>query len=81
MLLYKHVSINTYSWFSNQSPFGSSAWSTTNIPTEIPKKPVNIHFRAGKTKKRYLLFQDLDKNMKVFENGIINTIKAKEDNW
>ncbi len=76
ILLYKSVRVNSYGWFSSPS-----AWSTTSIPTEIPKKPVNEHFKAGKTHKKYLLFQDLDNKMTIFEQGLIDAVYFKKSNW
>jgi len=81
ILFNKSVKINTSSWYSNFSKYGSSAWSTTKIPTEVPRKPVGVHFRAGKTKNKHLLFQDIDKKMNVFEKKLVETILFKEKDW
>lgn len=81
MLLSKNIKVNSYSWFSNPSSIGSSAWSTTKIPTEVPKKPVNVHYKAGKTSKFHLLFQDLDAKMSLFEIGLIKMLESTNDNW
>lgn len=81
VLISKSVKINTSTWFSNPSSLGSSAWSTTKIPTEIPTKPVNVHYQAGKTGEKHILFQDLDKNMSIFDQDLTKMISAKEGNW
>ena len=81
ILIYKNVRLNSYSWFTNPSSLGSSAWSTTKIPTEIPKKPVNLHYIAGKTGERHMLFQDLDKKMSNFDRDLMKIVNEKEGNW
>jgi hypothetical protein len=81
VLIYKYYTISSSSWYSNPTTIGNLGWSTTQIPTEVPKKAVNIHFKAGKTGKHHVLFQDLDCKMTIFEQGLIDMIQAKEDEW
>ncbi|SIS86163.1 hypothetical protein SAMN05421766_104450 [Zobellia uliginosa] len=80
ILLYKDVRINSYSWFGNGSAIGSSAWSTTKIPTDVPKKTVE-QFYPRKTKTRNLLFPGLNRNMTELKTGIVSTVEESEDNW
>jgi len=81
ILLYKNYNVNTTSWLNNSNAFGPAVFSTTKIPTEVPKKPVDVHYRAKKTDKKHLLFQDLNRKMGLFEDGLSKTIQMNEDDW
>jgi len=81
VLIDKYIALSSSSWYSNPTAIGTLGWSTTFIPTEVPKKAVNIHFKAGKTGKSHLLFQDLDCKITIFEQGLTDMIQAKENEW
>lgn len=77
ILLYKNYSVRTTNWLS-----GSGAgFSTTKIPADIPKKPVNSHFKAKKTSKKHLLFQSIDANMNEFHNSLIGAVTSEKEDW
>ena len=79
-LVPKSININSMSWFGSQTKYGSAAWSTTKIPTDVPKRPIEIHLKR-KIKPKNKLFPDIEADMNDFVKKLTATIKEKEDNW
>lgn len=80
-LIPKNIKLNTMSWYSKPTNYGMAGWSTTKIPTDIPKKPLEVHYHKTKLKPKYKIFPDVDGDMANFERKLIQTINENEDNW
>jgi hypothetical protein len=83
-LLPKTLNIKSKGWFTNNNVGGmnlGTMWSTTKIPTEIPKKAVEVHYNAGKTKEKYKLFQDMDAKIFAFEGKLKKVVSGDSKDW
>jgi hypothetical protein len=73
-LIPKHYSVSVTNWF------GGGIFSTAKIPTDVPKRQVEVHLKR-KIKPSRKLFPSLELNMKKFEESLIEAINAKEESW
>lgn len=77
ILVPENINVKSYSWFNTNNYGWGSGFTNTKIPTEIPKKKLEVY--KNKTQKRHLLFADINTNTSKIITELTETILEKED--
>ena len=77
---HKHIRLNSYSWWSNPKGATTGGFSTTKIPTDVPKKRIEVHY-PRKIKEKYCIFPSLNEKMNKVFDTLNNSILEDDDNW
>jgi|GEM_PF-4953198 len=77
VLVPENINVKSYSWFNTNNYGWGSGFTNTKIPTEIPKKKLEVY--KNKTQNRHLLFADINTNTSKIINELTQTILEEED--